>query len=84
MLLSLCVGDRKQTRVHCENNQAIKNKSLFYHIDSFLSVLSDHITGIKIIQLMTSPSKNEPPHDKTNKMTVRPAKTQISLGIRSV
>ena len=27
---------------------------------------------------------NEPPHDKTNKMTVRPAKTQISLGIRQV
>ena len=26
----------------------------------------------------------EPPHEKTNKMTVRPAKTQISLGIRSV
>ena len=24
---------------------------------------------------------NEPPHEKTNKMTVRPAKTQISLGI---
>ena len=24
----------------------------------------------------------EPPHDKTNKMIVRPAKTQISLGIR--
>ena len=27
---------------------------------------------------------NEPLHDKTNKMTVRPAKTQISLGIRPV
>ena len=27
---------------------------------------------------------NEPPHDKTNNMTVRPAKTQISLGIRLV
>ena len=26
----------------------------------------------------------EPPHDKTNKMTVRPAKTQISLGIPPV
>ena len=26
----------------------------------------------------------EPPHDKTNKMTLRPAKTQISLGIRPV
>ena len=25
---------------------------------------------------------NEPRHDKTNKMSVRPAKTQISLGIR--
>ena len=29
-------------------------------------------------------SENEPPHDKTNKMTVHPAKTQISLGIRPV
>ena len=27
---------------------------------------------------------NEPPHDKTNKMTVRPAKTKVSLGIRPV
>ena len=25
------------------------------------------------------PNINEPPHDKTNKMDVRPAKTQISL-----
>ena len=27
---------------------------------------------------------NEPPHDKTNKMTVPPAKTPINLGIRPV
>ena len=27
---------------------------------------------------------NEPRPDKTNKVTVRPAKTQISLGIRQV
>ena len=26
----------------------------------------------------------EPPHDKTNIMTVRPAKTQINLGVRPV
>ena len=26
----------------------------------------------------------EPPHDKTNKVNVRPAKTRISLGIRQV
>ena len=29
-------------------------------------------------------SLNEPQHDKTNKMSVRPAKTQISLGVRPV
>ena len=29
-------------------------------------------------------SENEPQHDKTNKMSVRPAKTQISLGIHRV
>ena len=29
-------------------------------------------------------TRNEPRHDKTNKVTVRPAKTQISLGIRPV
>ena len=28
--------------------------------------------------------QNEPRHDKTNKMSVCPAKTQISLGIRTV
>ena len=31
-----------------------------------------------------SVSTIEPPHDKTNKMTVRPAKTQFNLGIRPV
>ena len=34
---------------------------------------------------MTVPlNKNEPPRDKTNKMTVHPAKSQTSLGIRPV
>ena len=28
--------------------------------------------------------RNEPPHDKTQKVAVRPAKTKISLGIRPV
>ena len=32
----------------------------------------------------TSPAPFEPRHNKTNKMTVLPAKTQISLGIRTV
>ena len=32
----------------------------------------------------TETTWNEARHDKTNKVTVRPAKTQISLGIRPV
>ena len=40
---------------------------------------------LKTIQgLSTFLSTSEPQHDKTNKMSVRPAKTQISLGIRPV
>ena len=47
------------------------------------------ITGTKYwINVYSFPSceskRNEPPHDKTSKMAVRPAKTQISLGIRPV
>ena len=29
-------------------------------------------------------NENEPQHDKTNRMSVHPAKTQISLGIRTL
>ena len=35
-------------------------------------------------KLLIFSKKYEPPHDKTNKMTVRPAKTQISLDIHPV
>ena len=38
-----------------------------------------------LIDMCSSPILEfEPPHDKTNKMAVRPAKTQISLGMRPV
>ena len=37
-----------------------------------------------VLQLVTLQTHNEPWHDKTNKATVRPAKTPISLGIRPV
>ena len=33
---------------------------------------------------ITKQTINEPPRDKTNKMSVRPAKTQINLGIPPV
>ena len=37
-----------------------------------------------LIQVWCSSKGYEPWHDKTNKVSVRPAKTQISLGIRQV
>ena len=42
-------------------------------------VICDHKTNSLPPQMTI-----EPPHDKTNKMIVCPAKTQISLGIRPV
>ena len=36
------------------------------------------------VRRLFNESSFEPPHDKTNKMSLRPAKTQISLGIRPV
>ena len=38
----------------------------------------------QILKSFSCVSRNEPPHDKTNKVTMRQAKTQISLGIRPV
>ena len=40
--------------------------------------------GLIVFPLSTLLSSCEPWHDKTNKVSVRPAKTQISLGIRPV
>ena len=37
-----------------------------------------------IAYILSSNFVTEPPHDKINKMTKHPAKTQISLGIRPV
>ena len=39
---------------------------------------------IKLLYICAKSEIYEPRHDKTNKMGVRPAKTQISLGIRPV
>ena len=42
------------------------------------------VTRLVTMDRSINPFIHEPPHDKTNKMTVRLAKTQISLGIRPV
>ena len=43
-----------------------------------------NFAGFAELQLRDQNKINEPRHDKTNKVTVRPAKTQISLGIHPV
>ena len=40
--------------------------------------------GFFAVSSKVNPKTNEPPHDKTNKISVRPAKTQFSLGISPV
>ena len=50
-----------------------------------ITVCSNSFSLIRVFHIiMFLSAPYEPPHDKTNKMTVRPAKTQISLGIRPV
>ena len=46
--------------------------------------VSGSALALAISVILCSQSSSEPPHDKTNKMTVRPAKTQINLGVRPV
>ena len=43
-----------------------------------------NISENKVLANNSESTIKEPPHDKTNKMTVCPAKTQISLGIHPV
>ena len=52
---------------------------LLRHMFLGCNCIYKHFVETKIIVF-----RFEPPHDKTNKMTVRPAKTQISLGIHPV
>ena len=58
---------------------------MFYHVTSQSrrpAKWSAPFSQINVITMLGRTKK--PPHDKTNKMTVRPEKTQISLGIRPV
>ena len=56
-------------------------KSWFYHFPQFKIVLQWKLWILCQVVLIMVKRINEPRHDKTNKMSVRPARTQISLGI---
>ena len=56
----------------------------YRYIISKSNKINHMIQIICFLTLFINNNLSEPPCDKTNKMTVRPAKTQISLGIRPV
>ena len=66
------VEGREDSSFPADGHQAVLNKT---YKKSQRQPESGRTTTIRI---------NEQGHDKTNKMSVRPAKTQISLGIRPV
>ena len=53
-------------------------------IDIYKYLQSNRLVGLRKCSFFLLSLIYEPRHDKTNKMAVRPAKTQISLGIRPV
>ena len=56
----------------------------FFFLPTFPSTIAFQLKYALFYQFNVKTSTSEPRHDKTNKMSVRPAKTQISLGIRPV
>ena len=60
---------------------------MYDKLDHFFSILIKEtilFSRSLMAMFLGVPRISEPRHDKTNKMSVRPAKTQISLGIRPV
>ena len=62
--------------------QTLRGLSVFMLFTVLTGKHENRLSGRLTVKRMHD--RNEPPHDKTNKMDVRPAKTQISLGIRPV
>ena len=58
------------------------------YFQEYWLIREEHMSSLSWLQVRTywflGEDENEPPRDKTNKVSVRPAKTQISLGIRPV
>ena len=59
------------------DKSVLRNKKEFYRM-IFMVRLHESVLVLNVPLII------EPPHDKTNKMTVHPAKAQNSLGIRPV
>ena len=69
---------------HLQNN-AHHFEIMYYCQDTQASCKIDFLPTIQFYKYGEKVTVNlyEPRHDRTNKMSVRPAKTQISLGIQS-
>ena len=65
---------------------AAKQRALDHFIQNWYTNINatSNSNSYKLLKTKFERSPYEPRHDKTNKLSVRPAKTQISLGIRPV
>ena len=72
--------------VYCNENRLKNNMTPYESRNEKTCLGTDHLMflGGGEGEGYLGPSVYEPRHDKTNKMAVCPAKTQISLGIRPV
>ena len=61
-----------------------QDTAIFQISDNIIKFLLYTVIYLFYVNLTIQLSQFEPPHDKTNEMSVCPAKTQISLGIRPV
>ena len=70
--------------IQIKSKQNIENKIIQVDDEENSYVQQIMATYIRYLYASVFTSLNEPQHDKTNKMSVRPAKTQISMGIHPV
>ena len=65
---------------HCSIDQCSTWETRFLQITSGYNFLNGAVHSV--VRRLCEERRNEPPRDKISKVSVRPAKTQISLGIR--
>ena len=62
----------------------VSGRGIPTHDAGLRTIAEVHVTGNIWHTCGREEKANEPPYDKTNKMNVRPSKTQISLDIRPI
>ena len=75
---------KEEIQVFKDTQSKMVRTSVMYTIDALYMCLDRFVCDRCKSDHYVTTITNEPRHDKTNKVSVRPAKTQIRLGIRPV